>query len=166
MTRPMVSTIAVSTHSRPKAAGFLVKKLLDKLKCFNTQPPEGGWSALVRATEESLQFQHTAARRRLGHRSRAIYRPTPSFNTQPPEGGWANYTAAKTKAEEFQHTAARRRLAWNALRCKTAHNRFNTQPPEGGWVDATCACIAADGVSTHSRPKAAGHENGSLANLS
>ena len=33
----------VSTHSRPKAAGF-VKLLVQHLeRSFNTQPPEGGW---------------------------------------------------------------------------------------------------------------------------
>ena len=36
----------VSTHSRPKAAGMFVEKVLDKLYCFNTQPPEGGWSSI------------------------------------------------------------------------------------------------------------------------
>ena len=35
------------------------------LKCFNTQPPEGGW--IIR-TDEYGQFTR--------------------FNTQPPEGGW------------------------------------------------------------------------------
>ena len=33
----------VSTHSRPKAAGPFVKLASDGLNGFNTQPPEGGW---------------------------------------------------------------------------------------------------------------------------
>ena len=33
----------VSTHSRPKAAGRLLRFLTFKERCFNTQPPEGGW---------------------------------------------------------------------------------------------------------------------------
>ena len=33
----------VSTHSRPKAAGFLLEFGLLIDHCFNTQPPEGGW---------------------------------------------------------------------------------------------------------------------------
>ena len=33
---------------------------------------------------------------------------------------------------------------------------FNTQPPEGGWQKSREASAAADIVSTHSRPKAAG----------
>ena len=34
---------------------------------------------------------------------------------------------------------------------------FNTQPPEGGWVFGLPMMSAMD-VSTHSRPKAAGHD--------
>ena len=33
----------VSTHSRLKAAGCPCHHLADRLGCFNTQPPEGGW---------------------------------------------------------------------------------------------------------------------------
>ena len=33
----------VSTHSRPKAAGFDPKGDADLMTSFNTQPPEGGW---------------------------------------------------------------------------------------------------------------------------
>ena len=35
----------VSTHSRPKAAGFLVFPVNQHADCFNSQPPEGGWQA-------------------------------------------------------------------------------------------------------------------------
>ena len=34
---------AVSTHSRPKAAGDRIPVRVKILKSFNTQPPEGGW---------------------------------------------------------------------------------------------------------------------------
>ena len=103
---------AVSTHSRPKAAGNI-----------------GGPMTL------GLVFQHTAARRRLaafrelknqlvevsthsrpkaaGHSSSCRGWPRCCFNTQPPEGGWLRVTAP---------------LA--VLSC------FNTQPPEGGWEHA------------------------------
>ena len=99
-------------------------------------------------------FQHTAARRRLGLNPRQNHtdflvsthsRPKAAglqrwafqaartcFNTQPPEGGWVRFAD---------------RLA--AIGC------FNTQPPEGGWVDGLDV-TETDGVSTHSRPKAAG----------
>ena len=97
----------VSTHSRPKAAGCFNSKLIcfkgfqhtaarrrldhdsakqSRRQCFNTQPPEGGWTGRLklgsenhvsthsrpkaaaqklRRLESDFQFQHTAARRRL-----------------------------------------------------------------------------------------------------
>ena len=55
----------VSTHSRPKAAGFFVFAQIFEFDGFNTQPPEGGW-----------EFRQPVADDFTG------------FNTQPPEGGW------------------------------------------------------------------------------
>ena len=76
------------------------------------------------------------------------------FNTQPPEGG-CKFEVVLLSTGEFQHTAARRRLTLADLR-RGLERRFNTQPPEGG-----CAMDALfgerNGVSTHSRPKAAVH---------
>ena len=40
-----LSTVLVSTHSRPKAAGCGRYVRLSAGRCFNTQPPEGGWEA-------------------------------------------------------------------------------------------------------------------------
>ena len=57
-------------------------------RCFNTQPPEGGW---VEAERRPVDVS--------------------SFNTQPPEGGWAGDVTVSATVNEFQHTAARRRLA-------------------------------------------------------
>ena len=37
-------TIGVSTHSRLKAAGVFKREIDLFNRCFNTQPPEGGWS--------------------------------------------------------------------------------------------------------------------------
>ena len=39
---------AVSTHSRPKAAGRTTGKAWFPNCCFNTQPPEGGWGDEVK----------------------------------------------------------------------------------------------------------------------
>ena len=55
------------------------------------------------------------------------------FNTQPPEGGWDGF----------------KRRRWQVI-------GFNTQPPEGGWALQIYA-NRRKGVSTHSRPKAAGN---------
>ena len=78
------------------------------------------------------------------------------FNTQPPEGGWAAPNQCAAIGFWFQHTAARRRLDFFS---------FNTQP--NGLFQHTAArrrlvVLSADvcilpHVSTHSRPKAAGH---------
>ena len=121
----------VSTHSRPKAAGFDVgfiaavrsfqhtaaRRRLAKLAgepiglvCFNTQPPEGGWRDQTNKAKAVIEFQHTAARRRLGDDLPDGLNHIRRFNTQPPEGGWRRWPSRY----------------W-LLRC------FNTQPPEGGW---------------------------------
>ena len=57
----------VSTHSRPKAAGYRDENAINQIKRFNTQPPEGGWHNL-------FWLSHLFCR----------------FNTQPPEGGWSS----------------------------------------------------------------------------
>ena len=55
---------------------------------FNSQPPEGGWLPIdVVTAHERLEFQLTAARRRLDIAQQATYQGD-SFNSQPPEGGW------------------------------------------------------------------------------
>ena len=122
----------VSTHSRPKAAGCCCYFCRSISVCFNTQPPEGGWSQMHNLLSQYFRFQHTAARRRLGSRTfwlvtnclfqhtaarrrlvSGIFEPLErvGFNTQPPEGGWRLIVADDKRYELFQHTAARRRLA-------------------------------------------------------
>ena len=82
-----VRLILVSTHSRPKAAGYIAQQEFVEFSSFNTQPPEGGWLIKKVVQAEEKQFQHTAARRRLGRLG--LFEVLPScFNTQPPEGGW------------------------------------------------------------------------------
>ena len=122
---------AVSTHSRPKAAGGIPcgRGIFDGR--FNTQPPEGGWARMRDRKFCDVRFQHTAARRRLVYSTNIVPVKT-CFNTQPPEGGWARVRDRKFCDVRFQHTAARRRLARGQspgfqICC------FNTQPPEGGW---------------------------------
>ncbi len=146
----------VSTHSRPKAAGHEREDRLGRHRRFNTQPPEGGWknnrkkknrrktfqhtaarrrlASMLYSAIESFTFQHTAARRRLAGLPIRISRLSPCFNTQPPEGGWTLTSSVCGMQQLFQHTAARRRLA-----------------------DAKRNSLTAQYVSTHSRPKAAGH---------
>ncbi len=80
--------LAVSTHSRPKAAGWPSAHCAPNHECFNSQPPEGGWLDIGRYSSSRWPFQLTAARRRL-----ALFRRK-SRSSRP-----------------FQLTAARRRLA-------------------------------------------------------
>ena len=122
----------VSTHSRPKAAACVLLSRLPTTKGFNTQPPEGGCGQKVFASIEIIEFQHTAARRRL-----------------PP--AWQRCSVAW-----FQHTAARRRLParraeMHALRVVSTHSRPKAAAAGGD--------VGGGGlrVSTHSRPKAAAH---------
>ena len=106
-----VGAVNVSTHSRPKAAGDnfshevimpcqfqhtaarrrldgLTQQAVADITGFNTQPPEGGWWALIWSA-----------------------RWTKCFNTQPPEGGWPHWALTVRTSSRSQHTAARRRLA-------------------------------------------------------
>ena len=145
-------------------------------RCFNTQPPEGGWGALKKYLPKLFGFQHTAARRRLDRLS-WVSSTCGRFNTQPPEGGWGErklivyayyqfqHTAARRRLDLyrermkamglFQHTAARRRLG-KTCRIAASDGSFNTQPPEGGWHPDSGRAGRRFDVSTHSRPKAAG----------
>ena len=89
---------SVSTHSRPKAAGrhgrlyatvwvfqlTAARRRLVRLLpraprfalSFNSQPPEGGWGVADVTRIRRVQFQLTAARRRLGN-------PNPDPNDKP-----------------------------------------------------------------------------------
>ena len=46
---------AVSTHSRLKAAGSVLKGAVEPPLGFNTQPPEGGWAPTVGGLPRVLQ---------------------------------------------------------------------------------------------------------------
>ena len=82
-----VDSDMVSTHSRPKAAGYHLHQIHMPNQRFNSQPPEGGWLLASWRTSSPPSFQLTAARRRLGLIGRLITRRG-CFNSQPPEGGW------------------------------------------------------------------------------
>ena len=144
----------VSTHSRPKAAGSKRFKSPRLCSCFNTQPPEGGWSTISTSSPPHSCF-NTQPPEGGWRRARFFVHFPRRFNTQPPEGGWRVAVVFQGAARGFQHTAARRRLAQPCIVFKLVMYGFNTQPPEGGWVFITAICNK-HAVSTHSRPKAAG----------
>ena len=175
---------AVSTHSRPKAAGLL----------------------FVQSLNFTL-FQHTAARRRLTNytchfgqiilvsthsrpKAAGVCGRSPlrgclvsthsrpkaaetgrqnlksgfwSFNTQPPEGGWS-VSASSPKMPCSFNTQPPEGGCAPIHRLRFAAFCFNTQPPEGGCPPYTSNQARIE-VSTHSRPKAAEHVANSLAKI-
>ena len=118
-----------STHSRPKAAGTAITNI-----------------------RINRRFQHTAARRRLNLRQEIRSETVVSTHSRPKAAGFSDF--ACLQRARFQHTAARRRLIkprpkllpinvfqHTAARRRLPPNRF---------------AFRRNGVSTHSRPKAAG----------
>ena len=84
-------------------------------------------------------------------RSRARCR----FNTQPPEGGWRGLPSRKGWSQGFNTQPPEG--GWpNSNQSDYPRYRFNTQPPEGGWTGSKACQTRPQGVSTHSRLKAAG----------
>ena len=123
----------VSTHSRPKAAGFRLSKPSRNTGGFNTQPPKGGW------LQDLLNNVITA---------------NVSTHSRPKAAGKLPFL--NKFRISFQHTAAQRRLGLmfgvaSVFQGVSTHSRpkvagtsimvlsclgycFNTQPPKGGWV--------------------------------
>ena len=146
----------VSTHSRPKAAGYLNDVGLFGDYCFNTQPPEGGWLAINPTCGTIVKVStHSRPKAAGDNNSGAGDVSDVSTHSRPKAAGfsaeWAQSitvvsTHSRPKAAGvkwrrakydilFQHTAARRRLG-----------RANRR---------SCRVLQ---VSTHSRPKAAGRK--------
>ena len=123
----------VSTHSRPKAAGQFKLSACLIPKCFNTQPPEGGWHSTAGLVCGDFLFQHTAARRRLATATPCAPHGDNCFNTQPPEGGWC-MTSRHVKAQQGFNTQPPEGGWINAQVRQVVSSGFNTQPPEGGWI--------------------------------
>ena len=102
------------------------------MSSFNTQPPEGGWERDSLGMYAFIEFQHTAARRRLGEAIRDL---TPilsvSTHSRPKAAGFSNRYAAATSSV-------------------STHSR----PKAAGVCNSRRLSFYA--VSTHSRPKAAG----------
>ena len=147
----------VSTHSRPKAAAINTFRGKTPKACFNSQPPEGGCRPGDCTTAGDA-----------------------GFNSQPPEGGCAETTARQPGGKVSTHSRPKA-AAITAANSAGARRRFNSQPPEGGCIASTSVILrvsmfqltaarrrlllnCSDGgmemiVSTHSRPKAAAHDN-------
>ena len=123
---------SVSTHSRPKAAGTRPSRPDLKNKVSTHSRPKAAGSS-----------------------PRPPQEPSPGFNTQPPEGGWRVYNWDGLTATKFQHTAARRRLG-DILHMYKSCSRFQHTAARRRLVATVPMRLKRSGVSTHSRPKAAG----------
>ena len=81
------TSAAVSTHSRPKAAGFVKLLGQPRVRSFNTQPPEGGWDGGIQGGGKNGGFNTQPPEGGWG-RFGVLIGYSLGFNTQPPEGGW------------------------------------------------------------------------------
>ena len=103
---------AVSTRSRPKAAGGQNCRIRCRWYSFNTQPPEGGWMTFSNKFISSNGVSTRSRPKAAGIDGWTKENPHLGFNTQPPEGGWRYIPLTNKELTRFQHAAARRRLAW------------------------------------------------------
>ena len=121
----------VSTHSRPKAAGWRSAPYFLPNRRFQHTAARRRLACGIAAAVDFMGFQHTAARRRLLIQGFYKTFKNRGFNTQPPEGGWFYSRGVPSIHLRFQHTAARRRLR-RIFQMRRIWLCFNTQPPEGG----------------------------------
>ena len=145
----------VSTHSRPKAAGYGRLVQFQTTYRFNTQPPEGGWLRVWRQSGGNSRFNTQPPEGGWVCTNPPKYTPS-RFNTQPPEGGWL-FSSKNEDKHSIVSTHSRPKAAGSMSAygptdsVVSTHSRpkaaggvnmtsyfvvqgFNTQPPEGGWV--------------------------------
>ena len=150
-TRP--KTKEVSTHSRPKAAGENIVKTLRIVPVSTHSRPKAAGSEWALAVE-APQFQHTAARRRLGARlSVRGYSIGVSTHSRPKAAGLK--TVCKQTLINVSTHSRPKAAGYTGQKKYAITASFNTQPPEGGWLWLGTSGLSFR-VSTHSRPKAAG----------
>ena len=124
--------VRVSTHSRPKAAGFASMQLLLFRQGFNTQPPEGGWLPVP----DLCPVRHR-------------------FNTQPPEGGWGRVLLIWGGCPRF-NTQPPEGGCLLCSRCRSHISVSTRSRPKAAGFFLTLQVICVVLVSTRSRPKALG----------
>ena len=128
-----IVNVLVSTHSRPKAAGFRMDFSHHQDCRFNTQPPEGGWLCNTMICKRKKEFQHTAARRRLDKHICIVHICIHvSTHSRPKAAGCSCYSSQGSAIKVSTHS----------------------RPKAAGIITFTRHHWAL--VSTHSRPKAAG----------
>ncbi len=151
--RTTSSCMAVSTHSRPKAAGIRIERDNDKITVStHSRPKAAGRRAnqVARAVAVSTHSRPKAAGLLVGISQGGT---AVSTHSRPKAAGRPIYPVTVTF---IVSTHSRPKAAGKGNRLGHVWpGCFNSQPPEGGWViPPPPPPVAA--VSTHSRPKAAG----------
>ena len=142
-------------NTQPPEGGWIRNiVIICGLACFNTQPPEGGWLRRWDKSFPTPMFQHTAARRRLGIISK-IFGFELLFQHTAARRRLGFFYLMGFSIRVFQHTAARRRLAQSEIKNYKAI-LFQHTAARRRLVDQAVDDDDDEGVSTHSRPKAAG----------
>ena len=144
----------VSTRSRPKAAGWPGQISALMRRCFNTQPPEGGWESKPIYDNVRQVFQHAAARRRLDARNyRKKVQRIVSTRSRPKAAGAMAVVEAQAVAVS---TRSRPKAAGvgGYTGAGGVHVSTRSRPKAAGSAVQTMPMMAV--VSTRSRPKAAG----------
>ncbi len=122
----------VSTHSRPKAAGPTSDIPSGRNRVStHSRPKAAGFLRSANQLKQSM-FQHTAARRRLDPTISQKRMTSLRFQHTAARRRLANAINSMPADLLFQHTAARRRLE-HLSKINLFQSSFNTQPPEGGW---------------------------------
>ena len=99
----------VSTHSRPKAAGYRdLPLLIERLVSTHSRPKATG-NVRVQYVNNATVSTHSRPKA-AGLRRRWPKILMHCFNSQPPEGGWCGTFRFPLMRWPFQLTAARRRL--------------------------------------------------------
>ena len=148
----------VSTHSRPKAAGFRPDlAILDDIVSTHSRPKAAGYH--IKTHLDNLHmFQHTAARRRLDVplSRRAIALLVSTHSRPKAAGAHARHAACGLGVS----THSRPKAAGACLRPPRRQNLFQHTAARRRLGPRPLGRLLADAVSTHSRPKAAGAEFG------
>ena len=143
-------------NTQPPEGGWTFGRLDTGIHCcFNTQPPEGGWTFGRLDTGIHCCF-NTQPPEGGWPCSSNVSSFGRGFNTQPPEGGWLRGLIEHHTHLGFQHAAARRRLAkFTTFRNGPATVSTRSRPKAAGTKRQASKALKSD-VSTRSRPKAAG----------
>ena len=144
---------AVSTHSRPKAAGAcLILSPSGETVSTHSHPKAAGISSNRKSCHHKVSTHSRP--KAAGQLRQRLFRVLICFNTQPPEGGWgecavkyagmavSTHSRPKAAGPLGSFTYRRPRVSTHSRPKAAGRNIrktilftacFNTQPPEGGW---------------------------------